>query len=84
MQNVDDEVAAPAIRAMRVFLLVDGVALQDAAIGLWVLQESRSMPDLHCLQSSDAGQNHLASARGNPAIRCGSIRTCCDLQIARR
>src|SRR5262249_36497002 len=59
--DVDNEVAACHQGDARV-LLVDRVALDEAAIGLGVLQETRPVPDLYRLQGGDAGADDLAAA----------------------
>jgi len=51
--NVDDEVAPPL--AMRVFLLVDGIAVDDAAVGLRC-SRSAAVPDLDGFQGAMPGQ----------------------------
>src|SRR5262249_5067704 len=59
--DVDDEVTAGHLRDARV-LLVDGVAVEDAAVGAGVFEEARAVPDLDRLQRRDAGADDLAAA----------------------
>ena len=52
----------PAIRRDPRVLLVDRVAVEEAAVGLGMLEELRAVPDLHGFERGDAGADQLAAA----------------------
>src|SRR5262249_5662909 len=59
--DVDDEVTAGHQGDARV-LFVNRVALDEAAVGPGVLQETRPVPDFHRLKRNDTGTDDLAAA----------------------
>ena len=52
----------PAMRAIRGVLLVDRVAVEDAAIGVGVFEQLGPVPSLDRLERGDAGADQLAAA----------------------
>ena len=52
----------PAIRAISVFCFVDRVAVEDAAVGLGMLEQLGAVPALDRLERGHAGTDQLAAA----------------------